>query len=149
MACWRHKAITQIIVDFSLVKLCGIHRRAVSLWVSNYCFMSLKVTLLKTDATFSSVSLQRGKEFSIQNVFTKVVEWRWCYMALTNVLCRIRSFLGFCPLDYMTLLWCTNMLNAVSQKWNKGLTQSLPNYRKENNDLHKEEKHKGICDIIY
>ena len=45
---WWHQAITWINVDFSLVRLCGIHLRSISHWMLKLLFtMSLNIMLLK------------------------------------------------------------------------------------------------------
>ena len=48
MACW-HQAITQTNVEYSIVRFCGCHPRAISQQVSKllFCIMSLKIKLLR------------------------------------------------------------------------------------------------------
>ena len=72
---WQHLPITWTNVDFSLVRFCGIHLRAISLWVLKllFCIMSLKSILLRLLPHLPGASeINPGYCLNIKALFTNM-----------------------------------------------------------------------------
>ena len=46
LVAWRHQVLTQINVDFSSVRFCGNHLRAITQWVPELLFFILRLTFI-------------------------------------------------------------------------------------------------------